>query len=103
MFCLTENLQFFLNCNTVSYHITHDTVNLYGHQSYLSIQTPLSTIEALLSPGEYTCVHLRMPAAAFEMSCVCIQCCVGVFKMMEKVPLLTGDVLHYLTNVLRTQ
>jgi len=43
MFCLTENLQFFLNCNTVSYHITHDTVNLYEHQCYVYIQTMLFT------------------------------------------------------------
>jgi len=43
MSCLTKNLQFFLDCNTVSYHITHNTVNLYGHQRHLFIQSPLFT------------------------------------------------------------
>jgi len=114
MFCLTENLQFFLDCNTVSYHITHDRVNLYEHQRYLYIQTLLFTNlkyigitfirwTCLCSPEDAsssfwnvrTYVRACVRARARARVCVCVCVCVSFFKMMEKVLLLTGDVLNY--------
>jgi len=81
MFCLTENLQFFLDCNTVSYHINHNTVNLYGHQSYLSIQTPLSTIQTHYFHQVNTAVFTWgcQQQLSKRRVCVCIYSVVQVF------------------------
>jgi hypothetical protein len=98
MFCLTENLQFFLHCNTVS--ISYNSQ--YSEPVWPS-QLPVHPDTTVNKSKIQRHYFHQVNISVFIWGCqqwlserrLCIQCGASVFKIKRKFLLLTGDVLHY--------